>query len=968
MGENTTGLHAVPRPLDVELPRLRLVDRLRARWSRPVTLVVAGAGFGKTTALAQAVRANLLEPRGIDVWVTCGPDHEDAPRLAAAILTALGTNPGAEPGAQEVLKALRHRAPLDVCLLLDDIHEIPAKSPGSELLGAITRALPDTAHLVLSGRCTPRLPLARREAAGEVAALGTADLAFTEAETAALARRFGRELTEDLHGWPALIRLSLSAGPAASWRYAAEEVLNRLSEEARTALAALVTLGCATEQEISAVVGKPAVLERLVREVPLVDQLDDGRYRAHDLWADMVPTGHLRIKAVEVLAARGELASAGRVACRAKDWGLLARLAVELVRTTLSVLPCATAERWLDAVPAQHAGEPAFLLLKAAVMHARDFTDPSIDCLVDRACALMLDAGDHEGAAVVLGQAVITAHSRGDLARLAVVGQKAQQLEASSPVLRLLRHSVAGVLAELAGDPEQALVHLTRAPTTEVPKALAVSTTRFHVHCLAMCGRGREAAELAERMLDDDLARRHAAAARWFDGEPVEFEGEDADSTARGEFVARALHTVIAASFGDITTELPCGDPAEKDNPRDAVLACAAQAAVAVTRGEEEAARDVYKQHLARWPADIKVAERHLRRFLTLGYVLSDELRDRWDNTDLGPSHRRARAAARAFVRARNGDLRTELPEAHALCFLPLPWSVELAARLAATGKTKLGSWLADRVGTAVHRHFRELTRDPELAAGATRLLATVPTPPDHPIGIEVLGPMRITRNGVEVRAPELRRLRVRQLLGLLVLRPVLGRDQAMVLLWPELDPASAARNLRVTTTHLRRLLEPGRAGGEASYCVRSDGDSIRLVRGGMVTADLWSFHELGDADQLDQAIALWRGEPLPDLADLCEAEVARIRARHVHNLLALGELRLVAADPGKAWRLADRALALEPFEPRGHRLALAAALRARNPQRIVQTRARVLDSLRQLGVRPDPATEILLRQAVTRS
>jgi LuxR family maltose regulon positive regulatory protein len=40
--------------------------------------------------------------------------------------------------------------------------------------------------------------------------------------------------------------------------------------------------------------------------------------------------------------------------------------------------------------------------------------------------------------------------------------------------------------------------------------------------------------------------------------------------------------------------------------------------------------------------------------------------------------------------------------------------------------------------------------------------------------------------------------------------------------------------------------------------------------------------------------------------------------------------------------------------------------LRARNPQRTVETRARVLDSLRQLGVRPDRATEILLRQSVS--
>jgi LuxR family transcriptional regulator, maltose regulon positive regulatory protein len=105
--DNTPGLRAVPRPLDAELPRLRLADRLRARWCRPITLVTAGAGFGKTTALAQAVRANLLEPQGVDAWVTCGPGHEDAVRLATAILHAFGADPGSEPGAREALAAPR---------------------------------------------------------------------------------------------------------------------------------------------------------------------------------------------------------------------------------------------------------------------------------------------------------------------------------------------------------------------------------------------------------------------------------------------------------------------------------------------------------------------------------------------------------------------------------------------------------------------------------------------------------------------------------------------------------------------------------------------------------------------------------------------------------------------------------------------------------------------------------------------
>jgi LuxR family maltose regulon positive regulatory protein len=1027
VGDDIIGLPGrswgVPRPLDVELPRLRLVHRLRERWTRPVTLVVAGPGFGKTTALAQAVRANLFEPCGIDAWVSCEADHEDAGRLARSILDALdgcGDHSRTRPGARDVLDALIRCAPLDVCLLLDDVHQVPAGSPGSALLAEVVRALPDTAHLVLSGRLAPDIPLARRQAAGQVAGIGAADLAFTDVETTALARRFGREIavTEQLHGWPALVRLALAAGPSASWRYAREEVLNGLPDRLRRALAALAALGSATAAELAKVVGEPVPPEDLVRRIPLVDRLDDGRYRAHDLWTDPVARtvpGHqlrvLRARAVEVLSARGELARAGHVACRAHDWELLARLAVDLVRSTLSTLPRATTERWLAAVPPEMADEPAFLLLRAAGMHARDFTDPSIDRLVDDACQGMLEAGNQEDAAVALGQAVITAHSRGDLVRLAAVAERAGRLDMSgSPVLRLLRHSAAAVLAELAGDPEAALTELAHAPVHEVPRVLAMSALRFHIHCLDMCGRGREAAELAERMLgdvSDDLVRHHAAAARWFDGNPEDLErlrrqpepatdaGDAVDSTAREAFVSWALQAVMAASWGDCVSWPPrlCGDLTTQDNARDAVLACAAQAAVAVARGEEDSARETYARHLASWPTDIRLAERHLRRFLALGYVLSDRLRAQWDSTDLGPSHRVARTAARAVVDARDGDLApaAQLPDAHALCFLPLPWSVELAARLAGANHSrglKLGGWLADTVGPAVHRQFRDLARtstDAAVAGGAARLLAALPTPPDHRLGIEVIGPMRLATDGVPVDAPQLRRTRVRQLLGLLTLRPVLKREQAMDLLWPGLDPARAARNLRVTLTHLRRLLEPRRANGAASHWLRCDGDAIRLVGSESLSVDLWTFHDLGDrvdqaraagdidraAQLLGQAVALWRGDPLHDLHDLRDAavvaELDQVRTRHVHNLLALGELRLVVADAAEAWWLADRALTLEPFEPRGHQLALAAALRGRAPERVAATRERVLSCLRQLGVAPDPATSILLRQAFAR-
>ena len=147
---------ALPRALDVELPRLRLVRLLEGRWDRAVTLLVAGAGFGKTTVLAQAVRAHQVAPRGFDVWVSCEAAYEDPACFARALLGAIcagavsagAVSPGAvsagrgprgpgrrtAPGARDVIDALIRRAPLEVCLLLDDVHEIPPGSPGADLL------------------------------------------------------------------------------------------------------------------------------------------------------------------------------------------------------------------------------------------------------------------------------------------------------------------------------------------------------------------------------------------------------------------------------------------------------------------------------------------------------------------------------------------------------------------------------------------------------------------------------------------------------------------------------------------------------------------------------------------------------------------------------------------------------------------------------------------------------------------
>jgi len=124
----------LPRALDFEIPRLRLVRLLEGRWDRPVTLLVAGPGFGKTTVLAQAVRAHQAAPRGIDVWLSCEAAYEDPVCFATALLDALSADgrarePGRRvaPGPREIVGALISRAPLEAYARLARRNVVPAR-------------------------------------------------------------------------------------------------------------------------------------------------------------------------------------------------------------------------------------------------------------------------------------------------------------------------------------------------------------------------------------------------------------------------------------------------------------------------------------------------------------------------------------------------------------------------------------------------------------------------------------------------------------------------------------------------------------------------------------------------------------------------------------------------------------------------------------------------------------------------
>ena len=207
-----------------------VIERLRA--SRlPFATVIAPAGYGKTTLLAEW---SERDPRPF-AWVALDGRDDDGVLFLRYIAAAIHR---VEPVAPEVFDALSGPgasiwstgvprvggalATLEgpLVLVLDDLHTI-----GSclDVVAALCEYVPSGSQIVIASRETPALPLARWRTRGWLQEIGVADLRLDEQEAQALLRGAGVELdaaqvadlTERTEGWPAglyLAALSLQAG------------------------------------------------------------------------------------------------------------------------------------------------------------------------------------------------------------------------------------------------------------------------------------------------------------------------------------------------------------------------------------------------------------------------------------------------------------------------------------------------------------------------------------------------------------------------------------------------------------------------------------------------------------------------------------------------------------------------------------------------------------------------------------
>ncbi len=191
----------IPRPPVHFVSRDRLRRRLDEGWQRPLCLISAPAGFGKTSLVADWLDRWAEAPAETQpafAWLSLDENDNDPVRFLAYLLAALQT---AVPDlSAELLAALQAGQPAGPALLtpllndltavtrpliliLDDYHLIQDERI-HQLVGYLLDHRPDNFHLLLTTREDPPLPLARLRGRGQMVELRQADLAFTPEEAA----------------------------------------------------------------------------------------------------------------------------------------------------------------------------------------------------------------------------------------------------------------------------------------------------------------------------------------------------------------------------------------------------------------------------------------------------------------------------------------------------------------------------------------------------------------------------------------------------------------------------------------------------------------------------------------------------------------------------------------------------------------------------------------------------------------
>ncbi len=442
---NTTKLFIPPVPEDF-VPRQRLAERLARITKRPLTLVSAPAGYGKSTAVAAWLQTCPLHP----AWLALDDTDNDPAVFMIYFLAAIrrgvpafGVELGTTLEAGRVLSieafvesvfAELNLINQGIVLAIEDCHLIRTGEVFG-LLRELMRHPHPLLHLVLISRHDLPLPLSDWRARNQMLEVRAADLRFSLEETGRFVRHgLGDALDEEMiarlhqntEGWIAGLRLALlsltqvedvggqvlelNAHNRHIVEYLADQVLGGLPAEQQAFLiqtsildrmsaplceAVIAPNGVAPDREAP---DSRALLIDLYRENLFITPLDAEMnwFRYHHLLKDFLrgrlsrgysreAIAGLHLRAGRWLAAAGFIQDAIQHLLTAGATDEAIELLAEKRHDLFNSEQWASLKVWYNLFPAQVAdNSPDLLLIKAWFAHSSRFDIEEIGSLSER--------------------------------------------------------------------------------------------------------------------------------------------------------------------------------------------------------------------------------------------------------------------------------------------------------------------------------------------------------------------------------------------------------------------------------------------------------------------------------------------------------------------------------------------------------------------------------------------------------
>jgi ATP/maltotriose-dependent transcriptional regulator MalT len=393
---------------------------------RPLTLVSAPAGFGKTTLLSEWVQA--LSQESIQVaWVSLDEEDNDPVRFWRYILTALDrVQPGmctdlvtllrtqTSPPLPYVYTTLINRlvqSPEQVLLVLDDYHLITDRAIHASFTSLLEH-LPTQLRLILSTRVDPPFPLSRMRARSQLLEVRTEQLRCTDSEVAGFLHEIvGVELSGNeveqvasrTGGWvvslqmldislrrrhcPSHMQEEVSGSHRHIVDYLNEEVLRQQPPAILDFLLRTSLLERFSAPLCDAVLGQSdsqQMLDGLKRANLFLISLDSHRrwYRYHTLFAETLRSmlersdpeaiAIVHRRASAWFAGHGYVDEAIQHAIQAKDWSQAANLIEAEMQTRWEHI---TVRRWIEQLPPEMVRTRPHLCLASAL----SVSSPTVD-------------------------------------------------------------------------------------------------------------------------------------------------------------------------------------------------------------------------------------------------------------------------------------------------------------------------------------------------------------------------------------------------------------------------------------------------------------------------------------------------------------------------------------------------------------------------------------------------------------